>query len=1036
MENQNYQLKKHVSLKKYYSSVALLALVCASSYSQAMENENEKLSFSSSLPRRAIESNHEKSRTQCLWNLGTKGYRASALEIMEKNVFHGSSQENAKLRIKYIKKLGEFLKENPEHTLNLEILKPGALPDFYRQTIEYINQSKFPSEGEKRFQNLKLNTFYSHLSQTLTELNPEYLDKLKKDISTSFRLLALSDIDDMNRVKYFKNYFFEFNENALESLKNSNCSNKLLGKINFKLGLMLPNHDLICNISARESRYFSAAQHGHSLAKYYLAELYNTNSDENKKAGFYKPDDAYDLYAELAKGANSNPLAAYKLAKFVEDEGLSGKIGVLDWYKKAATQGHPCAQYDLAKAFFDRDDGYNGFALLEQSAEGGHSPAQLLLAQKYVEGHGDSIKKDFAKASFWYKKAAAQGEEEAYYPAGYIYEREENYKVASSLYEKSQDTRAQVRLGKMYLNGTGKNKSEILAKTYFQKAAHKGDADGKYYLGLMKFRGQGAGKPDLKEAFDDFTAATELHHPKALFRLGIIEQFGIGIKQSYKDAKESYEKAIVGSDSYYARQNPLKTLFQFGRIKSHGAAEANSSYYLGGLYKQGLGVEVNLDKALELWERAAILGHKEAAYKVGKLSFKEWNNKKDEKLAISAKNYLEQANFLTKSYSIKHKNVESPHIDALYLLGNMYEMGVGCLKNTQIATSYYVEAALAGHISAQFKLGRFYEEVLKSLKDSDLTEAKEDILKCYTGAAQKGSVEAQLALFELYYKNAEGPSEDLDNAFEHLNNLCKSNNREDIKRMKNLATKGCKKAMLWLEKKADKGNASAEAEFGKLLEQGVIPDQQAMSRAIRLYQKAAQKNKRSAQRRLDDLKNAHVLEALGIEEVGVILPSQNGSLIEVTETTSKTAESKLPNNLKNSIESDVFIEKINVKESEESIENQEVINSLKINTYINLAKQHREDDNIHLAEHIEERLQDELAIQDDFNVAVVIEKSSSSSELDLISANDHRETQEIPDNSIQGAITDSMQELLEDSKFLIEYFERLREDKIDTQDKK
>ena len=213
--------------------------------------------------------------------------------------------------------------------------------------------------------------------------------------------------------------------------------------------------------------------------------------------------------------------------------------------------------------------------------------------------------------------------------------------------------------------------------------------------------------------------------------------------------------------------------------------------------------------------------------------------------------------------------------------------------------------------------------------------------------------------------------------------------------MKQLAKGGHKGAIAWFEEKAGQGDPNAQKYFGKLLETGVQILQN-MPKAVELYQKAANQGNRSAQRRLDDFKQAHLFEVLGIKEselskkvsakkkiLNEVLPiekeiSKKGIIIA-----SNSEESKLPNNLENSIQNLVFSEKHDEQETQQAIENQEVLNRLKTNNLISAAEQNIEDGHYKIAKHLDEVLQKELAIQDDFKLAASLEKSSplSSSQI-------------------------------------------------------
>lgn len=843
----NLEQKKNI----YYGGVAFIALICASSLSQAMNNEDTS-SASSGTPARmtAHVQDDEMARIRCLWNLGTNAFRSSSLELLEKKVSTEPHQTNPKLRINFIKKLGEFLKEDPNHTLQLEILRPGKdneeapLAKFYKETLNYIKSSRDLTDAGKAIQELKLKIFYIHLPQEHTKA---IIQEIKEEIRGSFNTVKLCTGVDRNYVEYLRHSYFEDNPNirGLENLSDKVISKEPLlgGKTNFKLGRHRETTE-ICNISQKQAFYNTASKTPYSLGKYYLAELYN--SVISTDAGYYSPKEAFDLYVEIivedgeinkeGKPLAAYPLAAYKLAKFFEFGDKSFDLSfneksALQYFTIAAKNGHPYAQYELYLK-----NNKEGIEFLKQSADSGYSKAQLLLAQKFAE---DASTKELS--SFWYKKAAAQGEKDAYYFAAHAYETEEkpDYTRAISFYKESPDSRAQVRLGKIYLKGKGGNQSDELALGYFQEACQKNNANGHYYKGLMQFLGRGFDGPQLSLAMNSFIEASQQNQKKALFQLGVMNQFGLGTTQDFEKAKDFYEKA-----------------------EKEGSSPA--AYFLGNLHKRGLvGEKKDEAKALTFWEKAADTRkeHKEAAYEVGKSYLKAWLNQQGEETAKNAQKYLQKSG--------------SAHKDALYLQGLMQELGIGCQKNLKKAIEYYEQAATTttaaptttiattttaitsdqiaqnGHAKALFNLGKLYE-----------TSEPDKALRYYKSAADQHHGGAQHILLDRYLNNFE-PAKDLTQLSTITDTLEKETTPLVLKAKKLLARKGEQKAIDWFEKKASEGNPSAQQYFGKLLEEGKILPQN-MPKAIEFYEIASAKGKRSAQRRLDDLKKLNLFEALKI----------------------------------------------------------------------------------------------------------------------------------------------------------------------------
>ena len=124
---------------------------------------------------------------------------------------------------------------------------------------------------------------------------------------------------------------------------------------------------------------------------------------------------AFELWAAAAEQGDSN--AQYYLGKLYAD-GLAVKedhTKSVNWLTKSAEQGHPIAQCDLAYHYFKGEvvsqDIDKAVILLTKSAEQDYPPAQYTLGDCFEKGIG--VPKSSLTAIMWYRKAAAQGEENA-----------------------------------------------------------------------------------------------------------------------------------------------------------------------------------------------------------------------------------------------------------------------------------------------------------------------------------------------------------------------------------------------------------------------------------------------------------------------------------------------------------------------------------------------------------------------------------------------------------------------------------------------
>jgi uncharacterized protein len=100
----------------------------------------------------------------------------------------------------------------------------------------------------------------------------------------------------------------------------------------------------------------------------------------------------------------------------------------VEWFRKAADQGLPLAQHNLAGLYFYGNglpqDYREALAWYRKAADQGFAPSQSFLGWMFLNGKG--VPFDFKQASDWYRKAANQGDMEAQFSLGLMYFNGEN----------------------------------------------------------------------------------------------------------------------------------------------------------------------------------------------------------------------------------------------------------------------------------------------------------------------------------------------------------------------------------------------------------------------------------------------------------------------------------------------------------------------------------------------------------------------------------------------------------------------------------
>ena len=385
-----------------------------------------------------------------------------------------------------------------------------------------------------------------------------------------------------------------------------------------KTGAILPNITLIDNHAMRGLiedlkeripilakhefciRDMEVANHFHQQdVQQELESKVNLITQEQQKAA--------SLEEKLTEVQHQNSLSSLndtcidQLVRQIEAEDLSAFMKLL---ALSETHNQKEAQYQLGIIFqsgkgFIKEDKITSFKWFEKAAEQGYPLAQLDLAIMYSRGEG--VEKDPKKAFEWLCKAANQGEVTSQAILGIIYTRgkevEKDVKKAFEWFEKAANqgfTLAQYKLGKRYTDGQGVEKDPKKALEWYKKAAEQGDLQSQYILGDMYSCGKGVEKDD-EQAFKWYKKAAEKGYRVAEYILGDMYSRGKGVEKDEEQAFEWYKKAAEKRD-------------------------VRAQCILGDMYSNGEGVEKNARKAVEWYQKAADQGNADALDQIKNLN--------------------------------------------------------------------------------------------------------------------------------------------------------------------------------------------------------------------------------------------------------------------------------------------------------------------------------------------------------------------------------------------------------------------------------
>ncbi|HYL36701.1 MAG TPA: tetratricopeptide repeat protein [Bryobacteraceae bacterium] len=175
--------------------------------------------------------------------------------------------------------------------------------------------------------------------------------------------------------------------------------------------------------------------------------------------------------------------------------------------------------------------------------------AQSNLASMYYYGKG--VRRDYAEAFRWYRKAAGQGDAKAQYGLGFLYDlgqgvqqdRVEALRWFRQAAEQG-NARAENSVGYMYYVGKEVPQDYAEAARWYRKAGDHGDSYAQNALGRMYRTGQGVPR-DYAEALRWFRQAAEQDDESAQAALAIMYYYGQGVPGNNVEAARWFGKVAV-----------------------------------------------------------------------------------------------------------------------------------------------------------------------------------------------------------------------------------------------------------------------------------------------------------------------------------------------------------------------------------------------------------------------------------------------------------------------------------------------------------
>ncbi|UPT78318.1 hypothetical protein MN086_04035 [Sulfurovum sp. XGS-02] len=372
------------------------------------------------------------------------------------------------------------------------------------------------------------------------------------------------------------------------------------------------------------------------------------------------------------------------------------------------------------------------------------------------------------------------------------------------------NSEAQRALGQIYERGYSAEQDKEKALEWYERAAKNGDVFSQLHLGEIYYKGSISSKDDNRSIY------WLTHASKQNSKNAKIELAHIYLKQKdKKKALELYLDLAKNGDEDAQKQAAYLMVFGEGEkdfkngytlfLENAKKGDAYSQYTLGYIYQNGKGVHVDHKKALHWYEKAYQQGYKAAKNRISYLKNIHNTNK--------VSKYNEK--WASRSFN----SVTSKQIDASeqYQIARSLEYGInGIQRDEKKALKHYLNAANRGHILAQYKVGKFYQQGKGTPRNHHKA------LYWFKKAAAQNDVYSYYEISKLYYANKEIPKDE-------------------------------KKAFQWCEKAAIGGLGVAQGMLGARYEYGLGVGIN-YKKALYWYEKSVAQGYRNGKARLEKLK--------------------------------------------------------------------------------------------------------------------------------------------------------------------------------------
>ena len=333
------------------------------------------------------------------------------------------------------------------------------------------------------------------------------------------------------------------------------------------------------------------------------------------------------------------------------------------------------AYKEACKIIYNKQSKLEDFQKAEQLLLNESGAGNVLAIQDLGKLYStDKLGEKDEKKSFSFYEEAFQGFMEIEPDSDFMFPYEPKYKGQVM---KPVDMRSYVwyRIGKMHCYGLGTEQDYEKAFEWFLKSAQEGNKFAQYSLANLYYYGNGVEK-DLSQAFLWYQKSASQGQPYASYAAAQMYSKGEYVAENKETAQRYYKVALSG----------------FLELESKGQADDNLYYKLGSMFKNGLGTEADISKAIDYFKRSAEMNNKNGLYEYGK--------------ALIQGKHIEAD--LNKGLECIEKAIKLGNTNAKRFLALEFISGGYFPQDIEKGIAMLTECADEGDSFACFKLGQIY----------------------------------------------------------------------------------------------------------------------------------------------------------------------------------------------------------------------------------------------------------------------------------------------------------------------------------------